>query len=252
MTGKKRSIGYEAIADVLRARIASGDLAPGEKVPSENELMESYGVGRETAYKALQVLRDDGLTESRRGAPTRVRKFHPIRRPAAKRLSSEVWGSGTSMWDIDVRDEKARPVDVEVDRVEASSRVAAALGVSRGTPVIRRSRRYVLGDKGKPVLKAVSYLPADIADGTQIAEVDTGAGGIYARLKELGYAPARFTEEVRARMPNKDEKAQLQLERGTPVILLVRTAYTDADRVVEVNEMILDAANYILDYDIPA
>lgn len=250
MTGKKRGIGYEAIADVLRAHIANGDLAPGEKVPSENEIMESYGVGRDTAYKALQLLRDEGLTESRRGAPTRVRKFHPIRRPASKRLASGVWGSGTSMWDIDVRDERPEVVDVEVGRIEAPSRVAAALGVTRGTPVIRRSRRYVLS--GKPVLVAVSYLPADIADGTRIAEVDTGEGGIYARLKELGHGPARFTEEVRVRMPNKDEKAQLNLERGTPVILLVRTALEGSGRVVEVNEMVLDSANYILDYEIPA
>lgn len=250
MTGKKRGIGYEAIAEVLRARISSGDLAPGEKVPSENEIMESFGVGRDTAYKALQVLRDEGLTESRRGAPTRVRKFHPVRRSASKRLSSQVWGGGTSMWDIDVRDEKTKVVDVEVDRVEASSRVAAALGVTRGTPVIRRSRRYVLGSK--PILKAVSYLPADIADGTRIAEIDTGDGGIYGRLKELGYGPARFAEEVRVRMPNKDEKVQLQLERGTPVILLVRTAFADNGRVVEVNEMVLDSASYILDYEIPA
>lgn len=250
MAGKKRSIGYEAIADVLRSRITSGELAPGDKVPSENEIMDDFGVGRDTAYKALQVLRDEGLTESRRGAPTRVRKFHPVRRSASKRLASDVWGAGTSMWDIDVRDERPKVIDVEVDRVEASSRVAAALGVSRGTPVIRRSRRYVLNDK--PVLAAVSYLPADIADSTPIAEVDTGSGGIYGRLKELGHGPARFTEEIRVRMPSKDEKSRLSLERGTPVILLVRTAFTDSGRAVEVNEMILDSSNYILDYDIPA
>ena len=53
-------------------------------------------------------------------------------------------------------------------------------------------------------------------------------------------------------MPNKDEKARLNLERGTPVILLVRTAFAESGRVVEVNEMVLDSASYILDYEIPA
>ncbi|MEK8141760.1 UTRA domain-containing protein [Streptomyces sp. M10(2022)] len=66
---------------------------------------------------------------------------------------------------------------------------------------MRRSRRYLLD--GKPVLKAVSYLPAEIADGTPIAEVDTGPGGIYARLAELGHAP-KFREEIRVRMPSKE------------------------------------------------
>lgn len=250
MPGKKRGVGYETIADILRSRITSGELPAGEKVPSENDLMEAYGVGRETAYKALQLLRDDGLTVSRQGAPTRVRKFEPIRRYANKRLSADTWGSGTSMWDIDVRDEQAKVTDVEVARLESSPKVAGALSLPRGEAVIRRSRRYLLD--GKPVLKAVSYLPAEIADGTPIAEVDTGPGGIYARLAELGHAPEKFREEIRVRMPSKEEKAQLKLDRGTPVIILVRTATTADGRVVEVNEMTMDSANYILDYVINA
>lgn len=250
MPGKKRGAGYETIADTLRSRIASGELPAGEKVPSENDLMEAYGVGRETAYKALQLLRDDGLTVSRQGAPTRVRKFEPIRRHANRRLSSEVWGGGTSMWDIDVRDEKTTVADLEVTRLESSNRVAAALNLSRGEPVIRRSRRYLLD--GKPVLKAVSYLPAGISDDTAIAKDDTGPGGVYARLAELGHAPMVFREEIRVRMPNKEEKAQLKLDRGTPVIILVRTALTADGRVVEVNEMTMDSASYILDYVINA
>lgn len=250
MPGKKRGVGYEAIADALRSRIASGDLPAGEKVPSENDLMETYGVGRETAYKALQLLRDDGLTVSRQGAPTRVRKFEPIRRYANQRLSADTWGSGTSMWDIDVRDEKTKVADVEVARLESSPKVGGALNLPRGAAVIRRTRRYLLD--GKPVLKAVSYLPAEIADDTPIAEVDTGPGGIYARLAELGHAPEKFREEIRVRMPSKEEKAQLKLDRGTPVIILVRTAITADGRVVEVNEMTMDSANYILDYVINA
>ncbi|WP_406325206.1 GntR family transcriptional regulator [Streptomyces niveus] len=246
MVSKKRGVGYEAIADILRSHIASGELPAGEKVPSENDLMEAYGVGRETAYKALQLLRDDGLTVSRQGAPTRVRKFEPIRRYANKRLSASVWGNGTSMWDIDVRDEKTKVTDVQVTRLESSSKVASALNLTRGEPVIRRSRRYLLD--GKPVLKAISYLPAEIADGTAIAEDDTGPGGIYARLADLGHAPSVFREEIRVRMPSKEEKVQLKLDRGTPVIVLVRTASTADGRVVEVNEMTMDSASYILDY----
>lgn len=248
MSTRKRGMGYEAIADVLRSRIISGELPPGEKVPSENVLMEEYGVGRDTAYRALQVLRDEGLTVSRRGAPTRVRRFHPIRRPANRRLSSEVWGGGASMWDLDVRDERPEVRDLEVEEVDASVRIAAALGVRRGERVVRRSRRYFLDDA--PVMTAVSYLPASVAAGTQIAERDTGAGGIYARLRDLGHAPKGFTEEIRVRMPTKEEKADLRLQRGTPVILLVRTAVDADGRVVEVNEMVLDSSAYVLDYDI--
>lgn len=242
--------GYEAIADELRRRIESGELAPGAKVPSENELIESFGSGRETVSKALRLLRDEGLTVARQGAPTRVREFKPIRRSANKRLSKEVWGGGTSMWSIDVIDKNTVVDGLHIERLEANARVAEALGIRRSEPVIRRRRRYLLD--GKPVLKADSYLPADIADGTQIAEADTGEGGIYARLADLGFAPTRFKEELRARMPNKEERTELQLGPGTPVICLIRTAVTSAGRNVEVNDMVLDAGSYILDYIIGA
>lgn len=249
MAGQK-GVGYEAIADELRARIASGDLPPGGTVPSENEIRAKYDVGRETAAKVLRVLREEGLISTSRGAPSKVREYRPVRRQANARLSETVWGSGQSMWGVDVRDERPEVVDLEVDRIEAPARVAEALGVPRGTAVVRRSRRYFLD--GKPVLKAVSYLPADIADGTRIAEADTGEGGIYKRLEELGYKPTTFREEVRSRMPLKEERQALDLERGTPVLLVVRTASTSDGRVVEVNDMVLNAASYILDYVIPS
>lgn len=242
--------GYEAIADELRRRIESGELAPGAKVPSEAELMETFGSGRDTVSKALRLLRDEGLTIGRQGAPTRVREFKPIRRSATKRLSQEVWGGGTSMWAVDVLDKDTVVDGLHIERLEANARVAEALGIRKGEPVIRRRRRYLLD--GKPVLKSDSYLPADIADGTRIVEPDTGEGGIYKRLAELGHAPARFKEELRARMPNREERAQLQLGPGTPVICVIRTAVTSEDRTVEVNEMVLDAGSYILDYVINA
>jgi GntR family transcriptional regulator len=252
LAGKKRDdgIGYEAIADELRSRIESGELAPGAKVPGEKELMTTYDVGRDTAWKALQVLREEGLTVSRQGAPTRVRKFERIRRQANKRLSAEVWGEGKSMWSVDVVDKQPEVRDLHVDRIEADERVAKRLGVEPGQPVVRRSRRYVVDDK--PVMTAVSYIPADLADGTLIADEDTGPGGIYGRLKDLGHQPKLLPEEVRCRMPRKAEKEQLEIGRGTPVIEITRCAIEEGGRIVELNEMVLDASAYVLEYVIQA
>lgn len=252
MASKKRdsSIGYEAIADELRAKIDSGELAPGDRVPGEVQLMTTYGVSRDTAWKALQVLRDQGLTESRQGAPTKVRQFERIVRPANRRLSREVWGEGKSMWSVDVVDKQPTPLDVEVERVELDARVARLLGAAEGEPAWRRSRRYAIGPK--PVMRAVSHIPADLADGTPIAEADTGPGGTYARLADVGHAPAVFREEVKSRMPTKAEKEWLDIQRGTPVIEIVRYAVDESGRTVEVNEMVLDSSSYVLEYTIPS
>lgn len=108
------------------------------------------------------------------------------------------------------------------------------------------------GTATDPVLLATSYLPLPLVAGSAITREDTGPGGTYARLAELGHEPVHFREEIRSRMPSPDEVTQLDLAPGTPVILICRTAFTGQGRAVEVNEMTLDAGSYVLEYDFDA
>jgi GntR family transcriptional regulator len=62
-----REVRYRAIADELRQRVESGELAAGALLPSESELSGAYDVSRVTVRKALDVLRDEGLVDSRQG-----------------------------------------------------------------------------------------------------------------------------------------------------------------------------------------
>lgn len=133
---------------------------------------------------------------------------------------------------------------------EANSRISDALGIPAGTQVWARSRRFVLD--GKPVLVATSYLPAGVVGDSAITQADTGPGGTYARLAELGHAPLHFREEIRSRMPSAGEAERLALSMGTPVIQIVRTAFAEGGRAVEFNEMTLDSASYVLEYDFDA
>lgn len=63
---------YRQIADDLRRRIRSGELASGELVPSELTLVEHHGVSRGTVRSALALLVDEGLIEVVRGQGRRV------------------------------------------------------------------------------------------------------------------------------------------------------------------------------------
>ncbi|MFG2112251.1 GntR family transcriptional regulator [Streptomyces sp. NPDC048718] len=250
--GSDRRPKYQRIADELRTAMESGGYAPGDRLPGENDLMAGYGVARMTARQALSVLRAEGLAEARKGVGVFVRAFRPLRRRGITRLARDRWSSGHSVWSADLGDRT-----LVVDRVEvaatapAGPRVARALGLdSPDAAVCVRRRRFVLD--GKPVLLAVSYLPAPLAEGTAITEPDTGPGGTYARLAERGHRPARFREEIRCRMPTPAETAGLSLESGTPVILICRTAVTETGVAVEFNEMTLDSSAYVLEYDFDA
>jgi GntR family transcriptional regulator len=52
---------HRQIAAWLTARIQSGDLQPGQPVPSEKELTDTFGVARTTARRAIAYLRDEGI-----------------------------------------------------------------------------------------------------------------------------------------------------------------------------------------------
>jgi len=241
---------YQRIADSLREAIQSGEYGPGDRLPGENDLMAEYGVARMTARQALGVLKDEGVAESRKGAGVFVRDFRPLRRRGIQRLAQEQWGSGRSIWAADIENRTLVVDQVAVSDEVAPERIALVLDLTDDDSVCVRRRRFVLD--GKPVLLATSYLPASIVEGSAITQEDTGPGGTYARLAELGYKPVHFREEIRSRMPTKDEAARLSISAGTPVILICRTAFADEGRPVEINEMTLDAASYILEYDFDA
>ncbi|WP_245684639.1 winged helix-turn-helix domain-containing protein [Streptomyces roseoverticillatus] len=58
---------------VLLADIESGKYGPGDPIPSEADLCKTHGVARETARRAVRVLRERGIVETEWGKGSRVR-----------------------------------------------------------------------------------------------------------------------------------------------------------------------------------
>lgn len=103
--------GYRGLAARLRAEITSGTWPPGHRVPSEQDLMQTYGLARETVRRALAELRVEGLIVVRHGHPTRVR-------PAVERTEVRVQRGST--WVVRM------PTPQERDE----------LGLDQGVPVL--------------------------------------------------------------------------------------------------------------------
>ncbi|MGW5689230.1 GntR family transcriptional regulator [Nonomuraea sp. NPDC003754] len=58
---------WQQVAEVIRQRIADGTYRPGSRVPSENDLMQEFGIARMTAHKVMRALREDGSIYTVRG-----------------------------------------------------------------------------------------------------------------------------------------------------------------------------------------
>jgi GntR family transcriptional regulator len=242
---------WQAVADHLREAIAEGRYAPGGRLPSGNDLMEEFGVSRQTVQTAVDRLRDEGLVLSVNGVGWFVTERRPVIRLARNRLSRAEWqaGRGPFMSDAQASGFEAA-VTVKIRREPATVDVAGWLDVDPGTQVVVRER--IMRADGKVVQLATSFLPVQIAGGSQIEQADTGPGGTYARLAELGHAPDRFTEAVSARRAAADEAPLLQVAVGAPVLAVTRVAYDASGHAVEVNRMILHADLYELIYQIDA
>ncbi|MFI6981530.1 GntR family transcriptional regulator [Embleya sp. NPDC050154] len=234
------------IADDLRVRIEAGEFPPGKRLPGEPALVKQYGVAKMTANGALKLLVNEGLAYSKPGSGTYVRDFQPLRRVANKRMARTGWSSGQSVWSPDLGRRDLVVADIRVNEVAAPRQVARALGLDSQDLVLVRSRRFLVDEK--PVQLATTYYPASLVAGSAITQQNTGPGGAYARLAELGAEPVQFVEELRSRMPSGTEADLLALPAGTPVMEICRTAFTaDGDRV-EFNQMLLDAGSYVLEY----
>ncbi len=79
MNGMRR-LGPQEIADTLRERIRAGDLKAGDRLPTQAELAEEFGVERGTVRQALRALQEDGLLSNvSKGSPPRIAAPAPAR-----------------------------------------------------------------------------------------------------------------------------------------------------------------------------
>lgn len=63
---------YRQIADVLREQIQSGQIRPGQLLPSVRHLAQEYGVGADTIQRTLTTLRNEGIVGTQAGYGTWV------------------------------------------------------------------------------------------------------------------------------------------------------------------------------------
>lgn len=251
MTLENQRSQYRQLADLLREAIDGGEYGPGSTLPSEPELAERFGVSRPTVNRAVSILRVEGLVKVERGRGTIVREIPEIHRNAIARYerSARERAGAHGAFDGEIRAMGMTPrSDTVVERVTPPPAVAEALGLPSGEAnvIVRRRRMYA---NDVPVQLAPSYIPADIAEGTPLAEVDSGPGGIISRFADLGYAQTRITETIRVRRASDEEQAFLRLEDDQPVIEIWHTGWTADNRAVEVAVHAMPAFLWVLDYD---
>lgn len=242
---------YRQVADLLRNGIESGEFAPGSSLPSEPELASRFGVSRVTINRAVQLLRGEGLVRVLRGRGTVVRAIPVIRRHSSQRYrkAAREEGGGRGAFDFEIRRLGLTPRTeiVELGAARPTTQAAVVLGLEDGEQVLIRKRHLFASDE--PVLLATSYVPWEIAEQAGITQIDTGPGGIYSRLADIGLGPVKFGEDVRVRIPTADEESFFALSETQQVFEIVHIAWMADGRAVEYRVDALPTFQWILHFD---
>ncbi|WP_137844753.1 GntR family transcriptional regulator [Microbacterium sp. 2FI] len=206
---------YKQIADDLRGRIVSGILAPGDEVPTEAELANRWHTSRGPIRNALATLRAEGLIETSRGRPARVRE-----RKAHQAVDVSI---PFTRWAREIGAVPgARTQEVSLRRADAEK--AALLGIDEGEPVVDVLRLRLL-DARPTMLERLTYIEPV---GRLLFGVDLDSVSITEYLDERGHGFADVDHEIEAVAADDVDSALLEVPTGSPILRLRRIS-RDAD-----------------------
>lgn len=245
---------YHQLASLLRQQIYSGELSPGDRVPTENELSERYSTSRNTVRLALDVLRNEGLVTSHQGRGSFVRSDPPMRYYASltgsrkKRLEANR-RRDTFGQQMEAQGKTAKQVS-SVEVIPANAEIATHLNLNPGESVVARRRIQYADDE--PLQLGDSYYPLAIVQDSKIMGSADVVEGTDQVLEDLGHTPTQYRDEITWRMPTVDEATKLHLGPATPVGRLLRTTLDQNGQPVEVYEVILPSDRHVLLYEVDA
>ncbi|MGW0506183.1 GntR family transcriptional regulator [Micromonospora sp. NPDC003241] len=224
---------HEQIAADLRARIMSGDLPAGSRLPSIPTLVQQFDAATATVQRALAALKAEGLLHSEvgKGVYVRHRQALPIEAMAYVAPST-----GDYSYHL-----------LRVAEVVPPADVARELELVADERAVLRHR--ILRHRGEPVELSWSYYPSSIAVGTELAERRKIAGGAPRVLAEIGHAQQRLSDRVSARMPTTEEIETLNLPGYVPVLRQLRVIRSAAGRPVEVSVLVKGSHLHELRYE---
>lgn len=197
------------MADALRADIESGRLAPGDRLPGELTLTETYGVSRNTVRQALDVLAKTNLVRRHQGRGTFV----------AEQGISHVLGDLRSFTQV-MRDLGMSPGIRDVRLAHDPEPPRAARDFLPGSHLWLAQR--VRTDSNRPFCLMKSWLPDAIGAALDAPGL-RDRQSLYALLHDaLGVTPREATETIRAEAADAESAEALRIPRGTPVLTIYR------------------------------
>lgn len=212
---------FQQIATILRDRIVSGELEPGDRLPSEADLCALWGISRITAKRAMDMLAADGLVERARGRGTTV-----LRRAPAPAAATRMQGWLENLHRLADATEAEL---LEFAYRPAPRHVARQLEIAAGAPAQRALRVRRLD--GAAISHLESWVPEAL--GRHWDAADLSGGSLLRLLERAGVRAASARQTVSATAATPAVAAALGVSPGAALLDVRRRVMDARGRPVE-------------------
>ena len=204
---------YREIAADLETRIRSGELAAGQRLPSDAELGDEYDASRNTVRQAISFLLTRGVVEKESSGATLARKkIDPFRTVVSADTGFGGFEGAAYASDVQASNRTPKVTTPRVEIQEASGEVAVALELSQGdSVVIRHQERYIDDDLWS---MQTSYYPMTFVDrgaSKLLAVQDIEQGTRQYLDKTIGVREIGSDDTMTVRAPTPGEAASFRL-----------------------------------------
>lgn len=239
---------YREIAAEIRRQIESGELRPGDRIPSQAEMIERYRVSDGVAKDVVRELRDKGLITSKPGSGVFVRD-----RPPVRTLTRSWYQEFRGGFPDDSASGGAWTYRSETALAPLDIRERLALREAKGEAPDVMWTRYVRRSEGGASMLINSYEVYELTRGTAIVFPEEGPSiglGVAERMSMIGIDVTDAAEIVRAREASAEEASALALP-STAFVLHLRRTHLAGDKPVETSDVIVPADRFEVMYPIP-
>ncbi len=225
---------YYRLKQILRSHVTSGEWKPGDIIPSERELSETFNVSRMTARQAVSELVNEGIFFREQGRGTFVARRGKIPIPL-HRLSGFTE-------DILARGQKPSTQVLSAQMVEADAETAKRLQIPAGSAIVRLRRLRLADDE--PLAIETSQL--NFKGCEKLLEEDLAHQSLYKLLETKYHITLEAADqELEAGIATSEEAQILRIAPGSAVLYTRRTTYNDRNDAVEYAVSVYTGSQYI-------
>ena len=212
---------YQLVSETILHQITSGELKPGDRLPSEGELCEIHSASRNTVRRALSELVDDGYLKTVAGLGTFVEDVRFTK-------TAEYLIGLTQEMGLHEKEVISQVLDAKL--ISADPYLTRHLQVQLGAEIVFLYRVRLMDEE--PVALERAYLPHALCPG--ILKHDFSKGSLYETLSTVYQRrPYRAEQEIEASLATDEVARLLHLKPPAVTLIFHRETHLESGEVIE-------------------